>query len=261
MGGFLCLGLVLVGIAGTVVLSLISLYTANHGEAGYGEEYRLDAMMLKFLYTNISGNFSGGSIVGNTDLSNLACTQLTNKGYKSVYGCILENGLAYGPYSSSPNARRRRRRDVTVGGYSVHDGRLFFSNRCPKTSDLNATQYSSSVSSCVKQRLAFCNSLVNDDITTSSFVEWLPTPSLTLSIYDAYLSTYQSLSPSHIYGIPRSSAATIASTLNLNSYTQTELNSGCRYAGPLPMSTINSIIAAQSSLTTTTPATTAVAGG
>ncbi len=90
MGGFLCLGLVLVAIAATVILSLISLYTPNHGQTGYGEgnsvytkfiqsllnkikflEYRLDAMMLKFLYTNISGNFSGGSIASNTDLSDL----------------------------------------------------------------------------------------------------------------------------------------------------------------------------------------------
>ncbi len=90
MGGFLCLGLVLVAIAATVILSLISIYTPNHGQTGYGEgnsvytkfiqsllnkikflEYRLDAMMLKFLYTNISGNFSGGSIASNTDLSDL----------------------------------------------------------------------------------------------------------------------------------------------------------------------------------------------
>jgi hypothetical protein len=87
-GGFLCVGLVFFSIAATVVLSLISLYTPNHGQAGYGEgnsvytkftqsllnkikylEYRLDAMMLKFLYTNISANFINGSIASNSYLS------------------------------------------------------------------------------------------------------------------------------------------------------------------------------------------------
>jgi len=37
---------------------------------------------------------------------------------------------------------------------------------------------------------------------------------------------------------------------------------GCRYVGPLPLSTINSLIAAQSSSSvTTTAATTALSGG
>jgi hypothetical protein len=132
--------------------------------------------------------------------------------------------VAYGPYNSSNSTRRRRRADVTVGGYSVHDGRIFFSNRCTKISDKNATQYTSSVSSCVKQRLAYCNSLVNDATTTTSFIEWLPAPSFAFSIYSSYLASYLTLSPSHIYGVPRSIAIAIGNTLHLNSYMLTELS-------------------------------------
>jgi hypothetical protein len=191
--------------------------------------------------------------------------------------------VAYGPFNSSNSTRRRRRADVTVGGYSVHDGRIFFSNRCPKTSDKNATQYSSSVTTCVKQRLAYCNSLVNDATTTTSFIEWKPVPTFAFSIYSSYLASYQTLSPSNIYGVPQSKASAIGNSLNLNSYTLTELSKwmfiyflvylktdfsfvmfitdyGCRYVGPLPLSTINSLIAAQSSVTTTTAATTNAAG-
>ena len=36
-GGFCCLGLILLAIAATVVLSLIGIYTPNHSEQGYGE--------------------------------------------------------------------------------------------------------------------------------------------------------------------------------------------------------------------------------
>jgi len=37
IAGFLCLGVILLSIAAVIVLSLISLYTPNHGEQGYGE--------------------------------------------------------------------------------------------------------------------------------------------------------------------------------------------------------------------------------
>ncbi len=35
--GFLCLSFILLAIASVIVLSLISLYTPNHGQQGYGE--------------------------------------------------------------------------------------------------------------------------------------------------------------------------------------------------------------------------------
>jgi len=44
VGVFLCLGMILFLIAATIVLSLISIYTPNHGEEGYGErkyKYRI----------------------------------------------------------------------------------------------------------------------------------------------------------------------------------------------------------------------------
>jgi hypothetical protein len=36
VAGFLCLGLVLFAIAAAIILSLIPIYTSNHGEQGYG---------------------------------------------------------------------------------------------------------------------------------------------------------------------------------------------------------------------------------
>jgi hypothetical protein len=132
--------------------------------------------------------------------------------------------VAWAPYNTSTSSRRRRRADVTVGGYSVFDGRVFFSNRCPKTSDVNKTQNSTSVSYCVQQRLAYCNSLVNDATSTSSFIQWSPSPSFSLSIYDSYLTAYKSLTPTYIYGVPRGPAAAIGNSLKLTAYTQYELS-------------------------------------
>jgi hypothetical protein len=37
VGVFFCFGIALLMIAATIVLSLISIYTPNHSEAGYGE--------------------------------------------------------------------------------------------------------------------------------------------------------------------------------------------------------------------------------
>ena len=36
-GGFCCLGLILIAIAATVILSLIGIYTSNNSDQGYGE--------------------------------------------------------------------------------------------------------------------------------------------------------------------------------------------------------------------------------
>jgi hypothetical protein len=45
LGGLLCLGLILFGIAATIVLSLIPAFTANHGQQGYGSG---NSMYIKF---------------------------------------------------------------------------------------------------------------------------------------------------------------------------------------------------------------------
>ena len=37
IGGFLCLGLFMVAIAATIILSLISIYTSNTSVQGYGD--------------------------------------------------------------------------------------------------------------------------------------------------------------------------------------------------------------------------------
>jgi hypothetical protein len=49
IGVFLCLGAIFFLIAATIVLSLIALYTPNHGEEGYGDrkyKYRIFKKIL-----------------------------------------------------------------------------------------------------------------------------------------------------------------------------------------------------------------------
>jgi hypothetical protein len=251
MGGFLCIGLFLLAIAATVILSLIPTFTSNNSQQPSGEEYRCDAMMLKMLYTNLTSNFSD-SVIGSSESLNTYCTQqLLNQNIPNVAGCVLINGYAWGPYNTSTNSRRRR--DVTVGLYAVFEGRVFFSNCCCKKSDENQYQSSNTISNCVYQRLGYANSLVNNNGYSTSFNQWTPTPTFSISIVDSTLAAYHSVSPSQVYGVPSSKAISIGSTLGLSNTVEAQLNSGCRYIGPISLANINSIIATQASQATTLP--------
>jgi hypothetical protein len=49
MGGFFCLGFMLLAIAAMIVLSLISLYIPNNSAEGYGER-KYKCILLKCFY-------------------------------------------------------------------------------------------------------------------------------------------------------------------------------------------------------------------
>jgi hypothetical protein len=251
VGAFTCLALVFVGVAATIVLSLISTFTTNRSQQGYGEEYRCDTLMLKTLYTNVSYTFSNSTIADNPTLSSYCTSQLTNKSIGSFSGCLLQNGYGWGPYNTSTNSKRRRRATALAGLYSIHDGRLFFSNECPKKGDVGKSDNGSKLSSCVAQRLGYVNNLVNN--YSGNFILWTPAPAFVLEVVSTDLGAYRTLIPSTIYGVPRGAAVTVATELNLNSNIISQLARGCRYLGGLSLSQINAILAAQSLETTTQP--------
>jgi hypothetical protein len=251
VGGFFCIGLFLLAIAAAIILSLIPTFTSTHTLVPAGEEYRCDAMMLKMFYTNLTSNFSNSPIGISQALNTYCAEQLTNQGITYVAGCVLLNGLAWGPWNTSTNSRRRR--DVTVGLYTIFEGRIFFSNCCTRQADQNKTQNSSSITNCVQQRLGYANSLVNNNGYSTSFNLWFPAPTFSLSILDSVPSGYHLVSPSQVYGVPRSKADSIGSTLAVSNGVEGQLSAGCRYIGAVPLSTINSILASAASQTTTLP--------
>jgi hypothetical protein len=251
MGGFLCIGLFLLAIAATVILSLIPTFTSNNSQQPSGEEYRCYAIMIKMLYTNITSNFSDSVIGNNQDLNTYCTQQLLNQNIPNVAGCVLINGYAWGPYNTSTNSRRRR--DVTVGLYAIFEARVFFSNCCGKKTDINQYQNGTTLSNWAYQRLGYANSLVNNNGYSTSFIQWTPTPTFSISIVDSTLAAYHSVAPSQVYGVPTSKANAIASTLGVSNTVENQLNTGCQYAGSVPISTINNIIAAQASQATTLP--------
>jgi hypothetical protein len=242
-GGFLCLGLVLFAIAAAIVLSLISIYTPNHGQQGYGSVYILDAFMLKFFYQNSSGlYYNNGTVANSTDLSQRCTTYFQSLGVKNFAGCLIFNGRAWGPNNVSSSARRRRRA-TTAGMYFIGTMDMFLTVGCPKTADYNATSSSSSVSYCVQQGLATCNSVVNNLLTT--FALWTSTNTLILDILDTG-GYYDAITITTIYGVPRTTAYAISNNLpGVSSGTKSQLQYGCRYGGELPISTINALLASQ----------------
>jgi hypothetical protein len=78
---------------------------------------------------------------------------------------------------------------------------------CPKVSDKNTTENSSSVSYCNKQAIAQCNSIVNDLLT--AFALWTSTNTLLLDILDT-AGYYEAVTINTIYAVPRPSAYKIA---------------------------------------------------
>jgi len=141
---------------------------------------------------------------------------------QSVAGVVLVNGVAYGPYNTSTSSRRRR--DVSVGLYAIFEGRVFFSNCCTRQADQNKTQNSTSISNCVQQRLGYANSLVNNNGYSTSFNLWSPSPTFSISIVDSTLAGYHAVSPTQVYGVPRSKADSIGNTLGVSSGVEGQLS-------------------------------------
>jgi hypothetical protein len=258
MGGFLCLGLFLLAIAATVVLSLISTFTSNTSSSGYGELYQLNALLLKSVYTNTTYTFKNGTVADSTALSSLCGTVYLALGAKSFAGCVASNFYAYSGANDSSTAKRRRRASNTAGLYMVGTIQLYYSSQCIKEKDKLKYSNSSSLSACVKNRLALCNNLYN---STTSFYQWQPlSDPFSLSVVDNGGLGYQPLTIQKLFAIPSYIALALCSSLGLSSQTQSLIGAGCQYIGPLSQTAIAAALAAQSSETTTQPTTSAAYG-
>jgi hypothetical protein len=258
VGGFLCLGLVLLGIAATIVLSLIASYTSNNSVQTYGEEYQV-TLLLKVIHQNTTYTFKNGTVADNTALSTLCGTVYRKASSANSYAaCIATNFYAYGTYNDSSTAKRRRRANTangTYGSYMPGLCRHFYSNKCQGRTSAYTYSNSSSIPSCISQRLAQCNAFFN---STGALKAWTPLPTpFSLAAVEVNLSGYITLPVLYIYSAPSSSAASYGSTLGLSSETISELSIGCRYVGPISQAAIAAAIAAQSSATTTVPTTAA----
>jgi len=261
VGGFLCLGLVLLAIAATVVLSLIGTYTANSSQNTWGEEYQ-STLLMKVIYANTTYTFANGTVADSTTMSTLCGTQYRKtSSVKSFAACIMTNFYAYGntSYNDSTTTKRRRRTNSGVGTYGLGmagTGRYFYSKRCLGTASKGSYSNSSSLNSCIKKRIAECNKLFN---TTGSLTSWTPLPSaFSLSIVESKLSGYIPLAISNLLSYPTSLGAIIAALLGFSLETISEISAGCRYIGPISQADIATAVALQGTLTTSAPTSVAV---
>jgi hypothetical protein len=256
MGGFLCLGLVMAAIAGTIILSLISIYTPSHGVTAYGDQFQVNPLMLKTLYTNSSNNtFSNSSIAGNTALNTLCVNTFTAQGSETPYGCVVDNHYGWGPnYNDSFSAKRRRRMYGYSALYSIARSRIFYYTTCGVQSD-KLKYYNNATSSCVRARLAACNALFNN--SAQNLTEWTPVSSLYYSIVNNPTISYVALTIYKVFGVRTSTAISEATSLGIPS---ANFTAGCQYIGPIARSDMAAIISAQSTQTTTLPTSTQYTG-
>jgi hypothetical protein len=261
MGGFLCLGLVLLAIAATVVLSLIGIYTSNHSQQGYGEQYQINALLLKIIHVNGSYRFLNGSVADSTAFSTLCSSIYRNNGAAYFSACVLDNFYAFGPYNDSTANKRRRRATGQNGTVIVGRARVFFSTTCASKKDRSKYDNATDLSKCAASRVAICNALFNTSSTTS-LTEWKPLPDpFSLAAVDSNSVSYVVLTILRLFGFPTVIGLSIANSLGLNATTISYINAGCQYIGTISQSNIAAIVAAQSTETTTAPATTVMAAG
>ncbi|CAM2699319.1 unnamed protein product [Rotaria socialis] len=108
MEGSLCLSLILLVLTATMVLTLMSIYQPRFNSQTNGEEYAIDSLMLKSLYTDSSSTFLNGEMVDISMLPTLCSTVFQNERQNTAVRRILENFCGSGSYYDSVNARRRR---------------------------------------------------------------------------------------------------------------------------------------------------------
>ncbi|CAF1653290.1 unnamed protein product [Adineta ricciae] len=240
LGAICCLGIILLLIASTVVLSLISLYTPDHSQEWYGEHYYIKAKVLDVQSADGSLNFTNGTVVDSAELSNLCGAQYRNQGAQYFVGCHATNFVAFGPYSNS--SRRRRRRTANRGFYEVGEIHLYYSTSCPPQTNRLASGNSDRFSNCIKRRLEICNKLRND---ASSWLSSLG--SLAQTIWPSGSSSSESITIKNITGLSNSNAIDIAGSSNLSSIIQANIALGCQYRGPISHEDINAILSSQTS--------------
>jgi hypothetical protein len=143
--------------------------------------------------------------------------------YKSITGttyltgCIVQNMNGWGPYNSSTTSKRRRRA-VSVGLYSIGQMRCFYSTACADVADRGKYSNASSLSSCVKARLTATNSVFTQSST--GFTQWSPVPdSLTYSLVNSSLISYEAILIQSVYGVSPSKATSIAPNFGITGST------------------------------------------
>lgn len=261
-GGFLCLGILLLAIAATVILSLIGIYTSNKSQQGYGEEYRINALLLKIIHVNSTYKFTNGSVADSTSFSSLCSSVYRSNGAAYFSACVLTNFFAIGPYNDS-TVNKRRRRATTGQNGTVLGGtaRVFFSTTCSSKKDRLKYGNATDLSKCSSDRLAICNALYNS-LSTTALKEWSPLPSsFSLSIVDSISTSYVVVNILRLFGFPSNIAISIATSLGLSPLMISNINAGCQYIGPISQSDIAAAVAAQSTATTTVPTTANPASG
>lgn len=254
MGAFLLLGLVMLGVAATIILSLISIYTSNNSKQGNGDSFTLKAFGMKYLYPSASATFSSGSVAESTLLSSLCNTMYAKTSTaRNFAGCVATNFIASTSNNSTTSRRRRQSNNAAVGMGQLN---IYYTATCGASSDINKGSNSSSVSDCVRSRLAECNALVS----ASNFTQWTPLASgFTLSIVNNG-SNYTTITPSAVYALSKAASLAYATSLFSNSTIQSFIGLGCVYNGPISIEAIAAALTAQSSATTTVATSTNAAG-
>jgi len=256
-GAVLCLGLLLLVIAATIVISLISLYPPNQSQQAYGDAYLINYFMLQSTSSASTFIFSNSIMADSTQLSTLCANTYTNLGQKYVAGCIVDTNKAWGLFTTGTTGRRRRRQAAPFLD-TISRLRVFYTNPCSKIADKGKYATNASLSTCVAQRLKACNVLVSSGTTVT---QWTPVPtSMSYAVVDTGFLGYQQLIISAVQSPTVSTALTFAASVGLNSSVQSLISLGCQYCGQLPLSTIYAILGAQASVTTTLPSSTQAVG-
>lgn len=255
MGAFLLLGLVMLGVAATIILSLISIYTSNNSKQTRGDAFTIKAFGMKYIYPATSGTFDRGSVAENPNLSTLCGNMYAKTSTASSFaGCVATNFIATTSNNSSVSRRRRQANTAAVGMGQLN---LYYSTTCGATGDINKGSNSTSMTDCVRTRLAECNALVS----STNFTAWSPiSPTVTLNIVNNG-SNYTSITPTQIFALSKAASLAYASTAFSNTTLQSFIGLGCVYNGPISLEAIAAAIAAQLSATTTTVATSTGAVG
>jgi hypothetical protein len=242
-------------VVAMVIFSIIPTFSQNRSDTGYGDQFICPAIMLKSLYTSSSSTFTNGTIADNPALSTL-CTSAykSTTSQSNVAGCVVSGMNGWGPYNTSTSSKRRRRA-TQAGLYSLGQAMVLYSTTCGVVSDRGKYASTSSSSCCMKQRFSAIKSFFTG---STGFVQWTPvTGAFSYLIVNASVSNYESLSVQSVYGIPASTATSLASSLSITSSSKTsQISLGCYYVGPLSQSQIAALIAAQYTVTTTAPSST-----
>lgn len=255
LGGFLLLGLVLLGVAATIILSLISIYTNTNSKPTNGDFMRIKAFGLKALHSQGGSSFSNGAVTDSSDSLSTLCTTMYSKSTSAsnFLGCKATGFKASNTGVNNSNTSRRRRQ-AEFGVFMIGEIQIYYSTTCGQSQDIDKGTNATSISDCVKTRLQQCNTLAN----SSGLTLWTSsTGSVVLSIV-ATTGSSVSLTANRIYAAGREQTANYASSAFTNATAQSLALLGCTYGGPLSLTAIAAALA--SNTTSSSTATTSASG-